>query len=615
MSWLGDIAKNAGSTLGQGLLYLGAGLTAFGVAVGVTPHRDDSLDVINMATSPDRTGAYGHIFVPGDTGYHSGGLTFLPSRDDPASMSRSGWLEFIPSRDAPAEAMAPAEIPNAMDTFDNSMWFDMSIFETVSHADPVSTSTSYVLAVPERHVIADHSHYGYLRRIVDPNDLIVTIPPREYEANEFRNLPFYRYTFFVWLQEGAIPSNAIPDPFKPLNSNIGDHSAQYLFDDTFQAAIPSNYWGMIYAIPSNLSRQDLIDMGAIADRLPAAIPSNLTVEHLRDYGIPVVSPAIPSNAIPSNAIPSNAIPSNAIPSNAIPSNAIPSNAIPSNGIPPSGFPTNLMPTLLSVLEQLDPEDLFQEGTLEKVQLELFQPEIRGLFLTGDESYRRRGRIVVDAQARESEAFRSLISDLWEQEYGVETAWSSSDNRVYMACSDSCETVALPYTTAREQAPYVGVETVSIGPSVGIETVPFGETVACTEDLTGVEAWLGHKYSGNFAVQMILASGESYQFSAYELSIDNQLFVDCVFDVENPRVLHCIRDGITPERWVDFVLTAQPSGCEVWGGTFYVCPYDETYHAPNPWWDGTYGLCCSNGCWCTLPGGETGCFNNCPDCDH
>jgi hypothetical protein len=174
-------------------------------------------------------------------------------------------------------------------------------------------------------------------------------------------------------------------------------------------------------------------------------------------------------------------------------------------------------------------------------------------------------------------------------------------------------VAIPYRTGREQLPDVGVETVFIGPNAGVEMVSFGATAVCTEDLSTAERWVGHLASGSFALRFIVGSGESYQNNAYLLSIDNQLEVECSFDVENPRVLHCIRDEITPERWVGFNLRAQPSGCEVYSDSLYVCPYGETYHAPNPWWTGAYGLCCTTSCWCTLPGGETGCFNNCPGC--
>jgi hypothetical protein len=649
MSWLGTAAKTVGSWAGKGILYLGAGLTAFGAAVGATPYRNDSVEVFDMAAAPDRTGHYGSVSVSGDTGFQSGSIEFKPWEEIPCWYGCSGELFVhspipeelldepeIPSASYPTASLHilfedktqtydpggdidPADLPKPL-TFsaDISGLFEEKATEIVSHSDPQSTAASYVLAVPERHVIAEHGRFRRLIEVLDVSDLRAPIPPREFEASEFRELPFYRYTYFVWLENGAIPSNAIPSNYKALNPRIGAYTARYLFDDAFQSAIPSNYWGMIYAIPSNLSRQDLIAMGGDPAKVPAdgAIPSNLTVEDLRDYGIRVVSPAIPSNAIPSNAIPSNAIPSNAIPSNAIPANAIPSNAIPANAIPANAIPPSLMPPKLSVLEQLSPEDLFRDGILDQVMMQSFHPEIQGYFMTGDESFSRAGRIVVDEQALESGELRSLISDLWEEEYGVETAWSSrGDSRVYMACSGSCETVALPYTTGREQAPYIGVETVSIGPSIGIETVHFGETVVCTEDLSGVDAWLGHKYSGAFSLQLILPSGESYQSSAYQLSIDNQLQVACVFDPENPGVLHCIRpEGITPEREVDFVLRAQPSGCEVWGGRFYVCPYDETYHAPNPWWDGSYGLCCSNGCWCTI-GGQTGCWNNCPGCDH
>jgi hypothetical protein len=161
---------------------------------------------------------------------------------------------------------------------------------------------------------------------------------------------------------------------------------------------------------------------------------------------------------------------------------------------------------------------------------------------------------------------------------------------------------------------VGVETVSIGPRIGVETIEIGAMeYLCTEDLSHSYIWLGHLYNGDFAMRFTLGPSQNYQAETYELSIDNQLTADCIIDPENPQLLQCIRDGIASERWAEFVLRSQPASCEVFNESRYVCPAGETYHAPNPWWDGSYGLCCTTACWCTLPGGETGCFNNCPGC--
>jgi len=631
MSFLRKAARAVGSAIGKTLLYTGVAVSAFSVAVGATPQRNDSAEVVHMLATSDTGRRSGSITVPPpeDTS-RSGSIEWKPWEVIPCWFGCSGSLTVSGSELAPDEPDIPtaslptaslhglleeetqtydpdediddSDFPNALNTIvtgDMSRFMDAFEIKIVSISDPVSVGLDYRAAVPQTRLIMNQPEFLILAQSeLGLPDFFFNVFASALPSNAIPSNILARDTFlhFVPLVNGAIPSNANPSNAIPSNLRISEAIPSNAIPSNYHRAIPSNSWGLLYAIPSNMTPSELEALGADPSKIPAEIPLNLTVADLRRYGIP-------SNAIPSNAIPSNAIPSNAIPSNAIPSNLVVLDLLQSLiYLPAIGTEVGLRPQPI-LINQLE-----YELGVERISL---AGRVKAMGCDG--SCTSSGRIVADAEAVDAGYdLTSIVSEL--SGAGILEVFRPGSNRVQLAYDVGYETIQLPYRTGIEQAPGVGVETIAIGPQLGVDFIRIGPTQYwCTEDLTGVSAWLGHKYSGNFTVQYILASGESYQSSMYELSIDNQLQADCQFDVENPRVLHCIRDGIASERWADLVLRSMPSNCEVWGGTYYVCPAGETYHAPNPWWDGTYGLCCTTACWCTLPGGETGCFNNCPGC--
>jgi hypothetical protein len=493
-----------------------------------------------------------------------------------------------------------SSLPNGLDTVftaDISHLIDDRGIEIVSLSDPERVWVDYEAAVPETRLIINQPRFlDIAQPELGISPLLFDVFSNALPSNAIPSniLARDKFLHFVPLNNGAIPSNAIPSNAIPSNLRISAAIPANAIPSNYHGAIPSNSWGLVHAIPSNMTRADLLALGADADKLPAAIPSNLTVERLRSYGIP-------SNAIPSNAIPSNAIPSNAIPSNAIPSNLVVLDLMQSLiDLPAFGIEVGLRPQSM-IQSQLE------------FDLGVANPALAGRVkaMGCDGSCSSSGRIVADAQAVDAEYdLTSLGSSLIEVGGLLEVSRPGND-RVQLAYNWGFGTIQLPYRTGREQGPDVGVETVTIGPYIGVEMIEIGNTVACREDFTNVSTWLGHKYYGGFAVQYILPEGQSYQSDTYQLTIGSEDVVDCVFDVENPKVLHCTSDDITPNRWLDFELRSQPSNCEVWGGSYYVCPVGETYYGANVWWSGG---CCTTTCWCTLPGdSQPGCWNSCPGC--
>ncbi|HEY71211.1 MAG TPA: hypothetical protein G4O08_11575 [Anaerolineae bacterium] len=499
----------------------------------------------------------------------------------------------------PDEDQDPSDYPTALNqgTSGLTSGINKASFEIASIFGAELVDVDYSAAVPQTRLIMDRPRFLV---IAEPeiglppllfDTFVNALPSNAIPANILAQEVFLH---FVPLVDGAIPSNAIPANAIPSNLKIQNAIPANAIPSNYRRAIPSNY-GLIFAIPSNITPQQLRILGA--NNVPAAdaIPSNLTRSFLiNEYGVP-------SRAIPSNAIPSNAIPSNAIPSNLVLSNAIPSNLV-----------------VLDLSRSMI--DLPQFGVEIGYRPEPMIFNQRFKVMSCDGSCTSSGSIVVDSEAVDADYdLASIVSELSENPFL--DVFRPEVDRVQVVCGDSCETVALPYRTGREQAPDVGVETVYIGPNVGIETVYIGSGVGyevvspgvCTEDLFSTYAWIGHKYTGDFAVQLYLAEGQRYQSEAYQLSIDSQLFADCVIDVENPTVLHCNREAIYPDRWVELSLTAQPSTCEVWGGTYYVCPAGETYHSANSDWPGG---CCTTACWCDnpiTPFVDNGCWNDCPGC--
>lgn len=421
------------------------------------------------------------------------------------------------------------------------------------------------------------------------------------------------FLFLVPLRSGAIPSNAIPSNAIPSNLRLATAIPSNAIPSN---AIPSNLWGLIHAIPSNLTRQDLLGLGARADKIPGAIPSNLTRKQLIAYGIP-------SNAIPSNAIPSNAIPSNAIPSNAIPSNLRLEDLA-------------IVDPRLRMIE-LEPRVLFA----------VYDSSIPRPFLPPLELQSGQGSLVAKVGKTQIKAMRntesvsgttsraylqsvppsSEVGQYFDRSYG---SLESSGSRVLnileiqgsswaqQGAAIGAEMLALPYGWGIEQVAVPEGEEISVefGPHVGVEQVEIPpaatEPVACTEDLSNAGTWMSYLSKNTLALVFVQPAGVLYQSPGYEMTLANQLDFACALDTTDASRLVCTGPPWAERVMADVLVKQKPNGCVVFDKRLRTpCPYGETYHSRTAYWDGG---CCTTSCWCTLAGdSEAGCWNSCPGC--